>query len=209
MSTSTIKIYKGVNIGAKTVLEDYCVLGIPPFGTKLPAKTRIGEGGLIRSHSVIYGGVNIGSHFQSGHGILIREATIIGDYVSIGSHSVVEHHVSIENKVRIHSNVFIPEFTVLRKSCWIGPGVIFTNAKYPGAKRTKEFLKGVKVGSFSRIGAGSVILPGVKIGDNCLIGAGSVVTKDVPDNTIVYGNPAKGIKDIQKLVWDDGERVYR
>jgi len=44
------------------------------------------------------------------------------------------------------------------------------------------------------IGANSTILPGIKIGENVTIGAGSVVTKDVPKNSLVYGNPARIIK---------------
>jgi acetyltransferase-like isoleucine patch superfamily enzyme len=46
------------------------------------------------------------------------------------------------------------------------------------------------------IGAGATILRGITIGENSVVGAGSVVTKDVPDNTIVAGNPAKVIKQI-------------
>lgn len=46
------------------------------------------------------------------------------------------------------------------------------------------------------IGAGAVILPGVTVGENSIVGAGSVVTKDVPDNTVVAGNPAKFIKHL-------------
>lgn len=46
------------------------------------------------------------------------------------------------------------------------------------------------------IGAGAVILPGVTVGENSIVGAGSVVTKDVPDNTVVAGNPAKFVKQL-------------
>ncbi len=49
----------------------------------------------------------------------------------------------------------------------------------------------VKIGSSSFIGANSVVKNGIKIGDNAIIGAGAVVVKDVPDNSLVYGNPAK------------------
>jgi maltose O-acetyltransferase len=51
-------------------------------------------------------------------------------------------------------------------------------------------MKQTIVGDRVRIGSNSTILP-VKIGNNVIIGAGSVVTKDIPDNVIVYGNPAK------------------
>ncbi|WP_237026840.1 DapH/DapD/GlmU-related protein [Lactobacillus sp. S2-2] len=46
------------------------------------------------------------------------------------------------------------------------------------------------------IGAGSIILPGVTVGENSIVGAGSIVTKDVNDNTVVVGNPARPIKQI-------------
>lgn len=48
------------------------------------------------------------------------------------------------------------------------------------------------------MGIGATILPGVTVGENSIVGAGSVVTKDVPDNTIVAGNPAKFIKRIDE-----------
>ncbi len=54
----------------------------------------------------------------------------------------------------------------------------------------------VRIGNNVLIGANSVILEGVQIGDNAIIGAGSVVTKDVLPNTVVVGNPAKYIRDV-------------
>ena len=51
------------------------------------------------------------------------------------------------------------------------------------------------VGKSCVVGVGATVLGGVKIGDYCIVGAGAVVTKDVPDNTIVAGNPARVIKD--------------
>ena len=54
----------------------------------------------------------------------------------------------------------------------------------------------VKIGSRVWIGAGAIILPGVTIGDNSVIGAGSVVTKDIPDNAVAVGSPARVVKTI-------------
>ena len=56
----------------------------------------------------------------------------------------------------------------------------------------------VKIGNGCWIGGGAIILPGVSIGDGTVIGAGSVVTKDIPDNVVVAGNPAKIIKEINQ-----------
>lgn len=57
-----------------------------------------------------------------------------------------------------------------------------------------EITKPIKVGNYVYFGTRSMIMPGVTIGDNCIIAAGAVVTKDVPDNSIVGGVPAKLIK---------------
>jgi maltose O-acetyltransferase len=92
-------------------------------------------------------------------------------------------------KVTIGNNVFF------------GPSVQVYTATHPLdaiARRTVEFSKPVSIGNDCWIGGNSVILPGVKIGNGCTIGAGSVVTKDLPDNTLAVGNPAKVIRQLNK-----------
>lgn len=202
-------IQKNVKIGKEPSIGVFCIIGIPPRDKKDgDFETVIGNNAIIRSHTIIYAGNKIGDNFQTGHGVFLREENEIGNNVSIGTKSVIEHHVTIEDDVRIHCQCFIPEFTVLKKGCWIGPKVVFTNAPYPKAKRTKDFLKGAVVEEGAKIGANSTILPGVKIGKNALVGAGSVVTKDVPQGKVVAGNPAKIIKDVSELRWEDGDVVY-
>jgi acetyltransferase-like isoleucine patch superfamily enzyme len=129
----------------------------------------------------------------------IRESNRIGDNVSIGTLSVVEHHVEIADNVRIHTQVFIPEFSVLEEGCWIGPNVVFTNAKYPLSPGVKDQLAGPVIKRGAKIGANSTLLPGVVIGENALVGAGSVVVDDVPPGAVVVGNPARVIRQISEL----------
>ena len=166
-------------------IEDFCHIGHP---------LTIGQYAHIRTHTVIYGPSTIGDFFITGHGVLIRAHCIIGDNVSIGSHSTVEGQVEIGNGTRIHSGVFIPEFTIICEDAWIGPGVIFTNSKHPNTPTSKAEREGVCVGRDAIIGAGAVILPGVVIGKGATVGAGAVVTKDVQPHTTVIGNPAHEIR---------------
>ncbi len=74
------------------------------------------------------------------------------------------------------------------------------------SKNDPEFRRVGKVviGENAFIGANCILLPNTVIGKNAIVGAGSVVTKDVPENTIVAGNPAKIIKTIQEYVDETG-----
>lgn len=63
-----------------------------------------------------------------------------------------------------------------------------------------EITKPIIVGDNVYIGVHTVILPGVKIGNNVIIGAGSVVTKDIPDNSVAAGTPARVIKSSQEYL---------
>jgi len=192
--------YKNVILKAGFTIEDFVIIGKPPEDKKCEnLKTVIGINAVIRSHTVIYYGNVIGDNFRTGHHVMIRENNIIGDNVSIGTNSVIEHDVKIGNNVRIHSNVFIPEYSVLEDNCWIGPNVVFTNALYPLSRNVKENLKGPLIKEKAKIGANTTILPGIIVGRNSLIGAGSVVTKNVGDNLVVAGNPAKVINNISNL----------
>ena len=207
----TAKIYPNVTIGEGAEIGDYCVIGLPPKG-KAPGElpTVIGPNAVIRSHTVIYAGNVIGEGFNSGHNVLVREENKIGDHVSIGSHTVIEHHLEIQDEVRIHSQAFVPEFTLLEKGCWVGPNVVFTNAYHPLCKRVKECLKGATVKSGAKIGANTTVLPDVTIGEMALVGAGSVVVRDVPAKSVVAGVPAKVIKNVSDLTCPYGlcERPY-
>lgn len=197
--TSAI-VYPNVTLGEGATLGPFVVIGEPPRGRAAGGLvTIIGPGAVIRSHAVIYAGNVIGARFQAGHGVLVREENRIGDDVSIGSHSVVEHHVVLADRVRIHSNAFIPEFSLLDEGAWVGPGVIFTNAPYPLSPSAKANLRGPHLLVGAKIGAGAVLLPGVTIGRDALVGAGAVVTHDVPDYAIVAGNPARVMGDVRGI----------
>lgn len=193
-------IRANVHLGEHTVIEDFCIVGVPPRGaSEGDLSTVIGNGALIRSHTVIYAGNVIGDNFQTGNKVNIRESNVIGNNVSIGTLSVIEHHVEIADNVRIHTQVFIPEYSVLEEGCWIGPNVVFTNAKYPLAPGAKDRLRGPRICRGAKIGANVTLLPGVVIGEHALVGAGAVVVKDLPSGVVALGNPARIVRDVSEL----------
>ncbi len=82
----------------------------------------------------------------------------------------------------------------------IGPGTLITTVGHPlsplGRRKHLAFAKPVRIGNDVWIGGNVTILPGVTIGNNVVVAAGAVVTKDIPDNCVVGGVPARKIKDV-------------
>lgn len=198
MISPTAIIYPGVELGRNVIVEAFSIIGHPLQTGETPT-TIIGDNAIIRSHTVIYAGNQIGRNFSCGHKVNIRESNIFGDDVSIGTHSVVEHHTVFGHGVRLHSNVFVPEYTKIHDRAWLGPNVVLTNAKYPRSKNVLNELKGPTIGEEAIIGANSTILPGIHIGRRALVGAGSVVTKNADEETVLFGAPAKIMKMRKEL----------
>lgn len=194
------KIYPKVSLGEGPIIGDYCILGEPPRGKKageLPLV--IGKKALIRSHTIIYAGNEIGDNFQSGHGVKIREDNIIGNDVSIGTLASLECENIIGNNVKIHTKATIGEFVKIEDNVFIGPQVIFLNDPHPPCPKYRECVRGPIIKKNAKIGANSTIMPGVVIGEKVVVGAASVVTQDIPPNMVAIGNPAKIIKSIKEL----------
>jgi len=123
----------------------------------------------------------------------------IGDNTKIGAFVEVQKNAKIGRNCKISSHTFICEGVTVENNVFIGHSVTFINDSYPratapgGELQTEHDWKvePTRVKNGASIGSGSTILSNVTIGENAMVGAGSVVTKDVPDNAIVAGNPAK------------------
>lgn len=178
-----------VTLGKDCVVQDGVLLGLKyKEGCR---QAVIGDEAVIRWGTVIYADVEIGDRFKTGHAVMIREKTRIGDRVVVGTNTVIDGTVTIGSFVKLESNVYVPTHTTIGNQCFIGPGAVLTNDKYPQRLRDEYEPMGPVLEDSVTIGANATLLPGVRIGEGSMVAAGSVVTRDVPPWSLAVGTPAR------------------
>ena len=108
-------------------------------------------------------------------------------YINISKNTVIEHNVGLDklNRKGIH----------IGSGCLIASGTIILAHEHIFVKPDGSYyLKDTYIGNNCFVGVRAMICPGVHIGNECVVGGGTIVTKDVPDNCMVVGVPAKIIK---------------
>ena len=122
----------------------------------------------------------------------------VGDDTKIGAFVEIQKNAAIGARCKVSSHTFICEGVDIGDEVFVGHGVIFINDRYPRATTGGQLqteadwtVVPTRVKRGASLGSGATILCGVTIGENAIIGAGAVVTKDVPDNAVVAGVPAR------------------
>lgn len=126
----------------------------------------------------------------------------VGDNTKIGAFVEIQKNARVGQNCKISSHTFVCEGVSIEDNVFVGHGVVFINDLFPRATTAQGQLQTEKDWKVERtlvkkgasIGSGSTILANVVIGENAMVGAGSVVTRDVPDNAVVAGNPAKVLR---------------
>ena len=129
----------------------------------------------------------------------------IGDETKIGAFVEIQRGAVIGKRVKVSSHTFICEGITIEDNAFIGHGVIFINDLFPrstnedGSMQTSRDWKCIPtlIRRGASIGSNATILCGITVGEGAIVGAGSVVTKDVPERTIVAGNPARVLRKLE------------
>jgi acetyltransferase-like isoleucine patch superfamily enzyme len=154
---------------------------------------------------------NIGENTNIWQFCVVLQNARIGNNCNINAGVLIENDVLIGNNVTIKSGVQIWDGITIEDNVFIGPNVTFINDFLPRSKQyPKEFLK-TTIKKGASLGANSTLVGGITIGEYAMIGAGSVVTKNISDQELWYGNPAKkrgyickcGQKCDERLVCND------
>jgi serine acetyltransferase len=136
---------------------------------------------------------NIGSDTVIWQYTVVLPDAVIGNNCNINAHCFVENDVIIGNNVTIKIGVYIWDGMRIEDDVFVGPSATFVNNKVPRSKVFPEKNIAACIEKGASIGANATILGEVRIGSYALIGAGSVVTKNVPNNTLWIGNPARQV----------------
>jgi len=185
-----------LELGEGCSVDPSALLGHPTGRSIELRLVRIGPGAQIRSGTVIYASVDIGSRFETGHNVVIREETTIGHDCQVWNNSTIDYGCVLGDRVKIHCNVYVAQYTVLEDDVFLAPGVMIANDPHPLCTKC---MQGPTIRAGARVGIGAKVMPHVVIGENALVGAGSVVLSDVPPRAVVAGNPARVINEVDNL----------
>lgn len=146
----------------------------------------LGTGGTASRRILAEKLIEIGGCLKS----MISHTAQIGKHdVDLGTGINIMSYVFVSNAVKIGYGSLINAFAAIHHDVCIG--------KFSEISPRATILGGARVGDFCSIGAGAIVLPDIVIGNGCIVGAGSVVTKDIPPHHLVYGVPAKVIKNLK------------
>jgi acetyltransferase-like isoleucine patch superfamily enzyme len=190
-------IFETVRFGELIIIEPFAIIGINDrFHSK--KGVIVGDRAFIGSRCTIYDGVVIGDDFDISDQSTIFTDNIVGNHVRIGPKAIVKNGCLIGNHVRINAGSFL-ERVIINDYVFVGPNVVFTDDPHPACPRYAECVPKTHIESNVSIGANVTIAPGLRIGHHTQIYAGSVLISDVEPYSVMAGNPAKKIKNLNEL----------
>lgn len=191
------------NIGKDTIIEDNVVLhnnveigngSHIMSGCVIYSGCKIGDNTRIGHHAILEEDCDIGNDTFIGHGTVLRPRTKIGSDCLIGHLTVFEGDCSVGDRSLIHAQCHITNGVIIEEDVFMAPLFVGANDKRMSHRR-RDIIPFIKepfiIKRGARIAIGVSVLPGVTIGENSIVGVGAVVTKDVEENTIVMGVPAR------------------
>lgn len=167
----------------------------------------------IEPSAIVHTSAKVGAGSKVWAFAQIREGARVGRACVIGNGVYVDTGVEIGDRCNVHNRALLYRNLLLEEDVFVGPAAAFLNDPMPRANRIRD-IRGERtvVRKGASIGAAAQILSNVKIGRFAVVAAGAVVTRDVPDNALVAGVPAriKGFVDADgaKLEWSAGNVTH-
>jgi acetyltransferase-like isoleucine patch superfamily enzyme len=204
---NNVTIHCDSKIGSNVWIDHNAVVGKQPQVAAIStlkdkgilAPISIGDECVIGVGCILYAGTTIGNKVFIADGAQVREKCTVGDCVILGRSVTVENECTIGPYTKLQAHVYLCAWSEVGDHVFMAPMVATTNDNFLG--RTKErfkYRKGPIIQSGARIGGNAVLLPGKIVEKEAVVGAGAVVTKNVPQETVVVGVPAKYLRKTPK-----------
>ena len=199
----TAVVFPGTIVGEGCEIQAGAIVGKPPKLARSSTAARaelppleIGAGSVICAQAIVFAGSQVGTGAIIGDQAYVRERTRVGADSVVGRATTVDNDVVIGERVRLQSNVYITAFSEIGDDVFVGPCAMTTNDDTMGRRSADDQMAGARLRRACRVGGGAVILPGVEVGEEAFVAAGAVVTRDVPPHKVVWGVPARIVRDV-------------
>lgn len=189
-------IYPWAEIGTGSVIGDYCIVGHPAGGQSTKGRTVVGPSSTIRSHSVIYQGVSLGTQFQTGHHALVREQTVAGTNLRIGTYTTIEGDCEIGDYTRLHGYVHVGRGSKIGNFVWLYSLTTLTNDPLPPSHVEAP----VTIEDGVVVCVNALLMPGAVLRKGSFISAGARVAGEVPPGAVVHGPRGEIVSHVSRLV---------
>jgi UDP-2-acetamido-3-amino-2,3-dideoxy-glucuronate N-acetyltransferase len=202
-----VVIHHGTVVGDNVTIQDGVNLGKSNFETLGTGSSKkmlegflpleIESNVLIATGALCYAGTKIGFGSIIADHAIVREGCDIGHNVKIGKKAIIEYEVVLEEGVSIQAFVLVGEKMRVGEGAFMGPHVS-TACDTNMSSTSEEELDIPSIGPGVKVGVNTTILPGIEIGKNSIIGGGSVVSRNIMENVVALGSPAKPVRRLRE-----------
>lgn len=197
-----VQIGFGAHIGETAIVEDncsigdHCIIGHPAGGKWAGKAARIGAGSVIRSHTVVYEGSELGPDSQTGHHVLIREGTVAGTNLRVGSFSAIEGDCTIGDCGRFHGYTHVGRGSRIGHFCHLYSLSILLNDPLPPS----EILEPVVLEDGVVVCVGATVMPATLLRRGSFVTARSIAQGEIPAGAVVDGPAGQILTHVSLLV---------
>ena len=174
-----------VQLGPGSAIDPGVLVGYRTGRAIAETRLVIGPSARLRSGTVIYAGSSFGANLETGHNVVIREQVSAGDRFQVWNSSTVDYGCTIGHGVKLHTNVYLAQYSVLEDDVFLAPGVTVANDLHPGREYSRKRMRGPYLRRGAQIGVNVTLLPYVTVGEGAIVQFSVARRSHIGDGAVV------------------------